>query len=126
MLKVNLKIFFKNGKIAKNCGRTNHVKRRCGQQIDKENYESGPDPFYGTFFIHYLDTLASQLQSRFNWLNTSAIWSLHLLPKNLRFLVSAIKSNTINYCRADLPNTNAFTQDICLWKNWWRYLPSSD
>ena len=64
--------------MAKRCGRTNDIKRKCEQQVERESYEGEPDTFYRTFFIAYVDNLASQLQSRFNGLNTSAIRSFHL------------------------------------------------
>ena len=94
--------------MANRCGGIIEIKKRCEQDVNRKTHEGAQETFYkGSIFKPYLDTLVSQLQNRFNILDTSATRDLYLLPKNLKSLKLDIKSDTINYYGADLTNTRA-------------------
>ena len=113
-------IFIKVVEMANDCGTTIQIKVRCKQQTNRENYEGEPKDFYrNSIFIPYLDNLISQLESRFHQINLSAVYTLHLIPKNLDSLAREFQTDIFAYYGEELQNTDCFKQQVRLWKCFW-------
>ena len=84
---------------------------------NRGNYDGEPKDFYrNSIFILYLDNLISQLESRFHQINLSAVYTLHLIPKNLDSLAREFQTDIFAYYGEELQNTDCFKQQVRLWK----------
>ena len=97
------------------------IPRRCSRQTLRSNVEADTPQAYWrrAVFIPFVDHLLSELSTRFTQLNKKAIQGLLLLPPNLTSLTEAKILEIYEHFNEDLPEPEAFRQEVKLWKERW-------
>ena len=70
-------------------------------------------------YIPFLDSMVSEVSSRFGTLARQAVRALHLIPSNLAALNEESIDMIFTYYKDDLMSPSTFKQEVTLWKHLW-------
>ena len=100
---------------------TSEIPRLAARQTLRSNLPvSSPDSYWrASVFIPSIDSLISELCSRFTSLSEKAVQALLLLPANMRNLKEENIINIFSAYESDLPDASSYSAEINRWRKKW-------
>ena len=102
------------------------IPRTSARQTQRSNVPASDAEEYWrrSVFVPFLDSVISEMGSRFSSLNQKAIQALLLLPANLDRMTSDHIANIEAAYASDLPDRSSFRAEVELWMKKWEMRPA--